>query len=98
MKKTAPPYAKPLRRGTAAIPAHLRRCRACAYTGIALRVVPAHLNQTCLVFSNPASSFARRATEDKPREAKFALRLHAAQLPQLDWVSDAAFNLRASFP
>jgi hypothetical protein len=47
----------------AAIPAHLRRCRVRAYTSIALRAAPAHLNRTGLAFSNPPLA-----------EAKFALR------------------------
>jgi len=52
---------------TAAIPAYLRRCRARAYTSIAPRATPAHLSQTCLVFSNPV----RRGG----RAPKFTLRL-----------------------
>jgi len=40
----------------AAIPAHMVRCRALAYTGIALRAAPAHLNRTGLAFSNPSTS------------------------------------------
>ena len=53
----------------AAIPAHMARCRALAYTGIALRAAPAQLNRTGLAFSNPPLA-----------ETKFSPRLHRASL------------------
>jgi len=52
-----------------------------------LRAAHRQLNRSGLVFPNPPLA-----------EAKFALRLHAAQLPQLDWVSNATFNLSSSSP
>jgi len=79
---------------TTAIPAHLRRYRARAYTGIALRAAPTHLNQTDLAFSNPdkSGSEIRPATHAAQPQRLRGLRTTFLRYPAALVACGAAFG------
>jgi len=83
-------------KNASAILSRLRVCRACAYTGIALRAAPPHSSQACLAVSNPDSPRGRETEFDTRRHR--ARETHARDLISLIGVPDAFEESRKRSP